>query len=83
MKSDCYTLKELVQELRADQKQQTIHTTAILTTLENIDNHLSKLNSKVASHEKQLNSLGTFQTKVMTVWGVAIFIIVTVLNKVI
>jgi hypothetical protein len=76
-----YSLKELVQELRAEQKQQTIHTSSILTTLENIDQHLLKLNSKVAAHERQLGDLGTFQTRVMTVWGIAIFIIVTVINK--
>lgn len=81
MVNDNYSLKEMIQELRGEQKEQTRHTAIILTTLENIDKHLANLNSKVASHEKRFSGLETFQTKVMTVWGIAIFIIVTAINK--
>jgi hypothetical protein len=79
--SEGYSLKEMIQELRVEQRQQTVHTASILMTLENIDDHLTKLNSKVASHEQQLGSLGTFQTKVMTVWGLAISVVVIAINK--
>jgi hypothetical protein len=79
--SEGYTLKEMVGELREDQKTQTLHTANILSSLENIDKHLGQLNSKVATHEKRFVGLESFQTKVMTVWGVSIFVVVTALNK--
>jgi hypothetical protein len=81
MANDGYTLKELVGELRQEQKLQTQHTASILASLENIDKHLTQLNSKVASHEKRFVKLESFQTKVMTAWGIATFIIVTAANK--
>ena len=78
-----YTVKELVQELRLESRQSVATQAAMLNSLENIDRHLTQLNSKVATHEKKINSLGTFQTKVMTVWGVAIFVVTTVITKLI
>jgi hypothetical protein len=79
--SEGYTLKELVGELRQEQKIQTKHTASILTSLENIDKHLETLNSKVATHEKKFTTIESFQTKVMTVWGIGTFVAVTVINK--
>jgi hypothetical protein len=79
--ADGYTLKELVQELRNDNKQFLTTQTSILSSLESIDKHLQQLNSKVASHEKRFVTLESFQTKVMTVWGIAIFFVVTAINK--
>lgn len=79
--ADGYTIKELVSELREEQKQQTQHTSRILASLENIDKHLEKLNSKVASHESRFVKLEGFQLKVMTVWGIATFVLITAINK--
>ena len=83
MASDGYTVKELVEELRADNKTSIVTQAAMLNSLENIDRHLTQLNSKVATHEKKIATLGTFQTKVMTVWGVSIAIVTTVISKII
>ena len=78
-----YTVKELVEELRADNKISIATQAAMLNSLENIDRHLTQLNSKVASHEKKIATLGTFQTRVMTVWGISIAVVTTVISKLI
>ena len=78
-----YTVKELVEELRADNKTSIATQAAMLNSLENIDRHLTQLNGKVATHEKKINNFNTFQTKVMTVWGVSIAVVTTVISKII
>jgi len=78
-----YTVKELVEELRADNKISIATQAAMLNSLENIDRHLTQLNSKVATHEKKIATLGTFQTRVMTVWGLSIAVVTTVISKII
>ena len=83
MASGGYTVKELVQELRADNKISVATQAAMLNSLENIDRHLTQLNGKVATHEKKIATLGTFQTRVMTVWGISIAVVTTVISKLI
>ena len=83
MPSSGYTVKELVEELRADNKISIATQAAMLNSLENIDRHLTQLNSKVATHEKKIATLGTFQTRVMTVWGLSIAVVTTVISKLI
>ena len=78
-----YTVKELVQELREDNKKSIATQASILKSLENIDRHLTQLNGKVATHEKKITNLGTFQTRVMTVWGISIAVVTTVISKLI
>ena len=78
-----YTVKELVEELRADNKISIATQAAMLNSLENIDRHLTQLNSKVATHEQKIATLGTFQTRVMTVWGISIAVVTTVISKLI
>ena len=78
-----YTVKELVEELRSDNKISIATQAAMLNSLENIDRHLTQLNSKVATHEKKIATLGTFQTRVMTVWGLSIAVVTTVISKLI
>lgn len=78
-----YTVKELVQELRLESRQSVATQAAMLNSLENIDRHLTQLNSKVATHEKKITNLGTFQTKVMTVWGVSIAVVTTVIARIV
>lgn len=82
MASDGYTVKELVQELRSESRQTTATQASMLTSLQNIDRHLTQLNSKVASHERKIIGLGTFQTKVMTVWGISIAVVTTVISRI-
>ena len=83
MSSGGYTVKELVQELRLESRQSVATQAVMLNSLQNIDKHLTQLNSKVASHEKKIATLGTFQTKVMTVWGVSIAVVTTVISRII
>jgi len=83
MATDGYTVKELVQELRTESRLSVATQAAILNSLENIDRHLTQLNSKVATHEKKINNLSTFQTKVMTAWGLSIAIVTTVISRII
>ena len=78
-----YTVKELVQELRLESRQNVATQAAMLNSLENIDRHLTQLNSKVAKHEQKITNLGTFQTKVMTVWGVSIAVVTTVIARIV
>ena len=78
-----YTVKEIVEELRADNKISIATQAAMLNSLENIDKHLTQLNSKVATHEKKIATLGTFQTRVMTVWGISIAVVTTVISRII
>jgi hypothetical protein len=78
-----YTVKELVQELRLESRASVATQAAMLNSLENIDRHLTELNSKVATHEQKINNLGTFQTKVMTVWGVSIAVVTTVISRIV
>ena len=83
MASGGYTVKELVQELRLESRVSVATQASMLTSLENIDRHLTQLNSKVAKHEQKITNLGTFQTKVMTVWGVSIAVVTTVISRII
>ena len=83
MSSDGYTVKELVQELRLESRQSVVTQAAMLNSLENIDRHLTQLNSKVAKHEQKITNLGTFQTKVMTVWCVSIAVVTTIISRIV
>lgn len=62
--SEGYTLKELMEELRVEQKQQTQNTATILASLENIDKNLETLNSKVATHEKKVQIVEIMEKEV-------------------
>ena len=77
--SDGYTVKEIVNELRNEQRGSIVVQAKILTSLENIDSHLANLSSKVATHEKKIGVIETKQTRndayavaIGTVFGVVI-----------
>ena len=78
-----YTLKEMVQELRTYQKEQTKTMIEILGHAKNVDEHLDSLNSKVATNAIKINKLETFQTRAMLVWSFVVFIVVTFFNRLI
>lgn len=82
MPEDSYTLKEMVQELRVTARDQVLHVATISSTLENIDKHLAQLNSKVASHERDIGLLQNFQIKAGVYISIAVFFAVTIVNKV-
>ena len=76
-----YTIKEMVQELRSHQSAQTETLVRVCSTLENIDKHLNALTQETKSLEQRTSKLEEFQSKAMVVWGVATFVVVTVVNQ--
>ena len=68
-----YTVKELVEELREDNKKSIATQASILKSLENIDRHLQTLNSKVASHVIAIAEIQTEHTKVRAYAGATKF----------
>lgn len=86
---DNYSLKELLQEVREQNRSALVTQTTILSTIESINEHLEQLNSKVAKQEKrtqeiedEIGSLKMFESKVMVVWSFIVFVIVTAVNKI-
>jgi len=90
MASEGYTVKEMLtkvlerQEEQFKQNEEMRISQAISHAHDEATNkHLAQLNGKVATHEKKITNLGTFQTRVMTVWGVSIAVVTTVISKII
>ena len=89
MSSEGYTVKEMLtkvlerQEEQFKQNEEMRISQAISHAHDEATNkHLDKLNSKVATHEKKIVNLGTFQTRVMTVWGLSIAAVTTVISRI-
>jgi len=90
MSSEGYTVKEMLtkvlerQEEQFKQNEEMRISQAISHAHDEATNkHLAQLNGKVATHEKKITNLGTFQTRVMTVWGISIAVVTTVISKLI
>ena len=90
MSSEGYTVKEMLtkvlerQEEQFKQNEEMRISQAISHAHDEATNkHLAQLNGKVATHEKKIVNLGTFQTRVMTVWGLSIAVVTTVISKLI
>jgi len=90
MASDGYTVKEMLikvlerQEEQIKQNEEIRISQAISRVHDEATNkHLAQLNSKVATHEKKINNFNTFQTKVMTVWGVSIAVVTTIISRIV
>jgi len=90
MSSEGYTVKEMLtkvlerQEEQFKQNEEMRISQAISHAHDEATNkHLAQLNGKVATHEKKITNLGTFQTRVMTAWGLSIAVVTTVISKLI
>ena len=90
MSSEGYTVKEMLtkvlerQEEQLKQNEEMRISQAISHAHDEATNkHLAQLNGKVATHEKKITNLGTFQTRVMTAWGLSIAVVTTVISKLI
>lgn len=83
MSQDGYTLKEMMNELRLEAKDHGETLTRVCSSLDNIDKHLAQLNSKVATHEAEIGTLKSFQTKAGVVISIAVFFAITITNRVI
>jgi len=82
MENENFSLKEMIQEVRDSQKRHDDLTIRIMTTLENIELQCKKLTVIVEEHEERIQKQEGFQGKVMLVWGVAVVVFTTVVNKV-
>ena len=90
MASEGYTVKEMLtkvlerQEEQFKQNEEMRISQAISHAHDEATNkHLAQLNGKVATHEKKITNLGTFQTRVMTAWGLSIAVVTTVISRII
>ena len=90
MASEGYTIKEMLSKVLEQQEKQLEQNEAIRISQaishvhdEATNKHLAELNGRVATHEKKINNLGTFQTKVMTVWGVSIAVVTTIISRIV
>lgn len=83
MSEDAYTLKEMVQELRTETKDQSTVLTRVCASIEGIEKHLAQLNSKVATHEKKHQELDVFKTRATVIISIVVFFAVTAVNRVI
>ena len=90
MASEGYTVKEMLTKVLERQEEQIKQNEEIRISQaishvhdEATNKHLAQLNGKVATHEKKIISLGTFQTKVMTVLGVSITVVTTIISRIV
>lgn len=83
MSEENYTLKEMVQELRFETKEQSTVLTKVCASIEGIEKHLAQLNSKVATHERKHNKIEMFMTRATVIISIAVFVAVTVVNRVV
>ena len=90
MASEGYTVKEMLTKVLERQEEQLKQNEEIRISQavshvhdEATNKHLAQLNGKVATHEKKITNLGTFQTKVITVWGLSIAVVTTVISRII
>ena len=82
MEAENFTVKEIVTELLKETKGQSLDLSTIKANIAGIHDHLGKLNSKVAAHEKQLNEHSNFITKVTAYATLGATAITLVVNKV-
>ncbi len=82
MTDDNFSLKDIVIEVRNEQKIHNDNSIKMATTLESIEIQMKKLIAICEDHEKRIQKQEGFQGKVMMIWGVAIFVMTTVANKV-
>jgi len=90
MSSEGYTVKEMLTKVLERQEEQLKQNEEIRISQaishvhdEATNKHLAQLNGKVATHEKKIVNLGTFQTRVMTAWGLSIAVVTTVISRII
>ncbi len=81
-REDVYSLKEMIQEVRDDNRTAIETQATILAEIKGICSHLERLNSKVATHELLIAEQNQFRTRVLTVWSVVVVVLSTVANKV-
>jgi DNA anti-recombination protein RmuC len=53
----------------------------IKSELSHIKDQTTKTNGRLLKAEDKVEKLGSFQTKVMTVWGIAVGVLTLVINK--
>lgn len=81
MSDDTFTLKEMVTEILHETKEQSTALTVLSTEMTAVKDHLAKLNSKVATHEKKLNEHDTFFGKITALTTFIASMITVAINK--
>jgi hypothetical protein len=81
-REDVYSLKEMIQEVRDDNRTAIETQATILSEIKGICSHLERLNSKVATHELQIAEQKEFKVRAMTLWAVFTVAASTVASKV-
>jgi len=82
MTDDNFSLKDMVIEVREDQKISREAHIKMAATLENVEIILKKMASSVEDHEVRLQKQEGFQGKAMMVFGFFVFIMTSIANKV-
>jgi len=77
-----FSLKDMIIEVRNDQKLSREAHIKMDSTLESIELQLKKLIAVCEDHEVRIQKQEGFQGKAMMVFGVAVFIMTTIANKV-
>lgn len=82
MNNTNFSLKDMIIEVRNEQKISNDAHIKMATTLESIEIQMKKLIVVCEDHEQRLQKQEGFQGKAMMVFGVAVFIMTTIANKV-
>jgi hypothetical protein len=83
MEQENFSLKDMIIEVRDDQKLNREDHIKMRATLENVEIILKKMAISDEDHEQRIQKVEGFQGKIMVVWGIAVVVFTTVINKVI
>lgn len=83
MAQDNFSLKDMIIELRDEQKKHNDNAIKMSATLESMELQMKKFLAISEDHETRIQKQEGFQGKAMMVWGFVIFLLTTVANKVI
>jgi 7,8-dihydro-6-hydroxymethylpterin-pyrophosphokinase len=81
--SEEFTQKEILIELMRETREQSKLLTTLGANMGDVKEHLAKLNSKVASHEKQLNEHSGFITKATAYATIGATLVTVFINRII
>ena len=82
MTENNFSLKDMIIEVRDEQKISNNAHIKMTVTLENVEILLKKFGAVQEDHETRLQKTEGFQGKVMMVWGVVLIVFTTFVNKV-
>lgn len=81
--SEGYTVKEIVTELRSENRQALEVQSTILAELKSMNLQLSGVVERVDDNQKRINTVETFVTKAQMIWSGAVLVVGYVANQLI